>query len=329
LSKQFVKDLKIGSPVQSQFVVFDIQELAYSAPSRMGESFLKLMLGDVSGSIKGIIWDRSMVTEPIRQDDILLISGEVKDYHGPQLIINYFQKVSKEHVNRAYFQPVAVRKPAEMWEALLEVVVRRVTDEYLQELVKVLFQDEIIVRKFLTAPAAKVIHHNYLGGLLEHTLEVIEICLKLAAFYPDKINEPLLLTGAVFHDVGKIEEYDQESFTFQQTDRGRLLGHITIGLEILREKIKKVPLFPDPLRLELEHMLISHHGEKEWGSPEIPQTVNAFALFHADLISARMKQFMQVLESGVRNDLSWTKFDRFLGRKVFTGFKDNDDVFNE
>ncbi len=324
MSKQFVKDLKIGSPVQSQFVVYDIQELAFSASSRTGDSFYKLMLGDVSGSIKGIIWDRSMVAEPIRQDDILLISGEVKDYHGPQLIINYFKKVSKGNINRAYFQPVAVRKPVDMWEALQEVVSRHVTDEYLHELLKVFFADEALVRKYLNAPAAKVIHHNYLGGLLEHTLEVIEICLKIAALYPDIINEPLLVTGAVFHDVGKIEEYDQESFTFQQTDKGRLLGHITIGLEILRELITKVPLFPDSLRVELEHMLVSHHGEKEWGSPEIPQTINAFALFHADLVSARLKQFMQVMDSGTRENLQWTKFDRFLGRRVFTGFNSDD-----
>ena len=128
------------------------------------------------------------------------------------------------------------------------------------------------------------------------------------------------MTGAVFHDVGKIEEYDQESFTFQQTDKGRLLGHITIGLEILRELMAKIPLFPDSLRVELEHMLISHHGEKEWGSPEVPQTVNAFALFHADLVSARLKQFMQIMDSAAREDLQWTKFDRFLGRRVYTGF---------
>lgn len=315
-----MKDLKIGTPVQSQFVVYDVQEMAFSASSRTGDSFFKLMLGDVSGSIKGIIWDRSMVAEPIRPDDILLISGEVKDYHGPQLIINYFKKVNKENINRAHFQPVAARRPADMWEELQEVVSTHATDEYLQELLKVFFADEALGRKFLNAPAAKVIHHNYLGGLLEHTLEVIEICLKIAALYPDKIYKPLLVTGAVFHDVGKIEEYDQESFTFQQTDKGRLLGHITIGLEILRELMAKIPLFPDSLRVELEHMLISHHGEKEWGSPEVPQTVNAFALFHADLVSARLKQFMQIMDSAAREDLQWTKFDRFLGRRVYTGF---------
>lgn len=322
MGKQFVRDLKIGNPVQAQFVVFDVQELAFSSPSRAGDSFLKLMLGDVSGSIKGIIWDRSMVTEPIKQDDILLISGEVKDYHGPQIIINYFKKINKENINRAYFQPVAARKPAEMWEALQQAITEHVNDKFLLKLLNVLFADEIIVQKFLRAPAAKLIHHNYLGGLLEHTLEVIDLCLRIADLYPEKISVPLLVTGAIFHDVGKIEEYDQDSFTFQQTDKGRMLGHIVIGLGILREKIGEIPSFPDHLRLELEHMLVSHHGEKEWGSPEIPRTINAFALFHADLVSARLRQFLQVMGSGNGESLSWTKFDRFLGRKIFTGWKD-------
>jgi 3'-5' exoribonuclease len=320
LGKQFIKDLKIGSPVQSQFVVIDIQELSYSAPSRSGESFLKLTLGDVTGSIKGVIWNRAMVTEPIRQDEVLLISGEVKDYHGPQLNINHFEKISKEHINRAYFQAVSARDTQKMWAELLEIIDTDVTDNDLRELLRGLFADEHILQKFLTAPAAKTIHHNYIGGLLEHTLEVIEICLKFVELYPHNINKSLLITGAIFHDLGKIEEYDQESFTFQKTDPGYLLGHITIGLGILREQIKKVSSFPGNLGVELEHMLISHHGEKEWGSPEVPQTINAFALFHADLVSARLKQFMQIAEAGNKEELAWSRFDRFLGRKVFTGW---------
>jgi 3'-5' exoribonuclease len=322
LAKQFVKNLKIGNPVQSQFVVVDVQELAFSSPSRAGDSFLKLMLGDVSGSIKGIIWDRSMVTEPIRQDDVLLVSGEVKEYQGPQIIINYFEKIKRENINRAHFQRVAAREPVAMWEDLQQKIQRHVKNKYLLELLGQLFADEIILQKFLRAPAAKLIHHNYLGGLLEHTLEVVELCLKIAQLYPGKISVPLLVTGAIIHDVGKIEEYDQDSFTFQQTDKGRMLGHIIIGLGILREKIGKIPSFPEHLQLELEHMLVSHHGEREWGSPETPRTINAFALFHADLVSARLRQFLQVMGTSQGKPPSWTKYNRYLGRSVFTGWKD-------
>ena len=319
MGKQYVKDLKIGTPVQSQFVVVDIQELAYSSPSRSGESFLKLKLGDVSGSIKGIIWDRSIVTESINQDDVILVSGEVREYHGPQLIINYFEKINRNNINRAHFQAVSAKDPLVMWDELQGIIKGRVSDKYLQEFLSILFADEAFLNKFLSAPAAKVIHHNYLGGLLEHTLEVIEICMKFAALYPDRINESLLITGAICHDLGKTEEYDQESFSFQKTDKGHLLGHITIGLGIIREQFEKMPTFPDNLRVELEHMLISHHGEKEWGSPEVPQTINAYALFHADLVSARLKQFVQIIEAGSMEDTSWSRYDRFLGRRVFTG----------
>ena len=319
LAKQFIKDLKVGAPVQSQFVVIDVQEVAYSSPSRSGETFLKLRLGDVSGSIKGIIWDRSIVTEPIRQDDILLVSGEVKEFHGPQMVVSYFEKINKEHVNRAHFQAIAPKDPVLMWEELQEIVADRVTDQHLRELIRLLFEDESFVQKFMSAPAAKTIHHNYLGGLLEHTLEVINISLKFADLYPGKFNEPLLVTGAICHDLGKIEEYDRDSFTFQKTDKGQLMGHITIGLGMIRDLLAGIPSFPAGLRTELEHMIISHHGEKEWGSPEIPQTINAFALFHADLVSARLKQFIQILETGGGDDPSWSRFDNFLGRKVYKG----------
>ncbi len=320
MSKQFVKDLKIGSQVQSQFVVADVKEISYSAPSKSGEYFIKLLLGDVSGTIRAIIWDRSMVTEPIRPDDVLLVSGEINEYQGPQLVINYFQKMKNEQINRRYFQPSSARDAHEMWCNLLRVTAEHVEDSHLNRLLQEIYQDQSIVERFMLAPAAKTIHHNYLGGLLEHSLEVVEISLKIAALYPEKLDRSLLITAAILHDIGKIEEYDLDSFTFQQTHRGRLLGHISIGAAIIREKMKEQPDFPATLQLSLEHMILSHHGEKEWGSPEVPQTFEAFALFHADLLSARMKQFSQVLEKHDKHDLPWTDWDRFLGRRAFTGF---------
>ncbi len=320
MSKQFVKDLKIGSQVQAQFVVADVKELSYSAPSKSGEYFVKLLLGDISGTIKGIIWDKSMVTEPIRPDDVLLVSGEVTDYYGPQLVVNYFQKLDKDKINRHHFQPSSSRDSREMWCSLLRITSQAVSNPYLNKLLQVIFDDQKILDRFMLAPAAKTIHHNYLGGLLEHTLEVAEICLKLIELYPEKLDGSLLVTGSVLHDLGKIEEYDLDSFTFQQTDRGRLLGHISIGAGMIREKVQEVSGFPDPLMLALEHMILSHHGEKEWGSPEVPQIFEAFALFHADLLSARMKQFFHVMDKNHQKDSTWTEWDRFLGRRVFTGF---------
>lgn len=304
--------------MQSQFFVVDLSELPFASPNRSGESFLKVMLGDISGTIKGIIWDRSIMHEPIYTDDVLYISGEVKDYYGPQLNINSYEKVDRDKIKRAYFQEVSKRDPEEMWLDLQNITAVAVKDNYLATLLDRFFMDTDLTARFKLTPAARVIHHNYLGGLLEHTLEVIATCRHAATLYPRQLNESLLISGAIFHDMGKIEEYNIESLSFQQTDRGRLLGHIAIGLEILRNKINEIIGFPQGLKMELEHMLLSHHGEKEWGSPEIPQTFDAFTLFHADLLSARLKQFQQVMNRSGTGDGSWTKRDRFLQRSIFT-----------
>ncbi|MEW5919954.1 MAG: HD domain-containing protein [Bacillota bacterium] len=319
MGKQFVKDLKIGNYVQSQFFVVDVSEQPFSSPNRSGETFLKVMLADISGTIKGIIWDRSIMHEPIYTDDVLNISGEVKDYYGPQLNINCYEKVGRDKINRSYFQQVSERDPEVMWLELQNITAATVRDTHLSALLDLFYIDRGLVERFKLSPAARIIHHSYLGGLLEHTLEVIATCRHAAVLYPRQLNESLLITGAIFHDMGKIEEYNMDSLSFQQTDRGRLLGHIAIGLEILRGKIAALPAFPQGLKMELEHMLLSHHGEKEWGSPEIPQTFAAFTLFHADLLSARLKQFEQVMSRGGAVDGAWTKRDRFLQRSIFTG----------
>jgi 3'-5' exoribonuclease len=319
LSKQFVKDLKIGSYVQSQFVVVDIRELSFSSPARSGEYFLKLLLGDISGTIKGIIWDRSLVGEKIRLNDVLFVTGEVKEYYGLQLVISSYNKVEKEKINRNFFQASSSRNTEEMWNRLKEIVKQDITEKNLSQLLEIFYEDYELVEKFKLSPAAKVIHHNYLGGLLEHTLEVVEICRHISELYARQVDKSLLMTAAVFHDIGKIEEYDLDSLTFEQTDRGRLLGHISIGMDILRKMLAKLPLFPGDLKMKLEHMIISHHGEKDWGSPEVPQTFNAFTLFHADLLSARLKQFQQVMEKNQGNTSGWTEWDRFLERRIYTG----------
>ena len=321
MSKQFIKDLKIGSYVQSQFFVVEVNEQSFSTPNRAGETFLRVILGDVSGTIRGIIWDRSLLPEPIHADDVLNISGEVKDYYGLQLNINCCEKMSKDKINRAYFQQSCERDQGEMWAELQNITAAAVKDIHLSALMDRFYADKNLVERFKLSPAARVIHHSYLGGLLEHTLEVIGFCRHSVSLYPQQLNEPLLITAAIFHDIGKIEEYNLDSLSFQQTDRGRLLGHISIGVELLRRMMADVLGVPDGLKLELEHMLLSHHGEKEWGSPEIPQTFNAFTLFHADLLSARLRQFAHVMERGEVNT-AWTKFDRFLQRRVFTGFSE-------
>lgn len=317
MKKQMIKDLRVGDEVETQVLVIEINKTAFSSPHRAGEYFLKLTLGDVSGRVKAVMWDPPSDGEEIGQDDIIFIRGSVTDYHGPQVVISEMRRLDPTRVNRAFFQPVSERDSREMVAELEAIINEEINDRDLQALLKAFFGDAEFARRFAQAPAARTVHHNNVGGLLEHTLEVVEICRCLVKLYPHKINPDLLLTGAILHDIGKVEEYKQDSISFDFTDRGKLVGHISIGKEMLDTRLAGLATFPAELKLELEHMILTHHGMREWGSPEIPKTIHAFALFHADLVSARMNQFITVINKHVPESGEWTEWDRFLERSIF------------
>jgi 3'-5' exoribonuclease len=317
MKKQMIRDLRVGDEVETQALVLEVNRSAFSSPHRAGEYFLKLTLGDVSGRVKAVMWDPPSGDEAVQQDEVVFVRGSVSDYHGPQVVVSDMRKLDPAKVNRAFFQPVSERDPAEMKAELKAVIEEEIADGHLKALLEVFFSDGEFARRFALAPAARTIHHNCVGGLLEHTLEVIALCRKLAALYPQQIQTDLLLTGAILHDIGKIEEYRQDSISFDFTDRGKLVGHISIGKEMLDQKLADLPDFPPALKLELEHMILTHHGMREWGSPEVPKTIHAFALFHADLVSARMNQFLGIMEKHVPESGDWTEWDRFLERSIF------------
>ncbi len=325
MKKQMVEDLRIGDEVETQALVVEANLTPFSSPHRAGEYFLKLTLGDVSGRVKAVMWDPPPESEAVQQDDVVFVRGSVSDYHGPQVVVSDLRRLDPAKVNRAFFQAVSGRDPAEMTAELEAVIKQEVQDKNLKALLAEFFADGEFVRLFSTAPAARTIHHNCVGGLLEHTLEVIAICRSLAELYPRQIQLDLLLTGAVLHDIGKIEEYRQDSISFDFTDRGKLVGHISIGKEMFDRKMAALPDFPPDLKLELEHMMLTHHGMREWGSPEVPKTIHAFALFHADLVSARMNQFAKIMDKHVPESGDWTEWDRFLERSIYIRPNDEQD----
>ena len=309
--------------METEVLVVDAQLTNYSSPNRAGEQFMRLILGDKSGTVRGIIWDIKKIPHTIKKGDVLSIRGDVNEYHGLQVIVKEAYKISSENIDRSLFQPVANKAPEIMFKELEEIINENVKDQYLVALLNSFFGDEDFLKRFKEAPAAKTIHHNYIGGLLEHSLETAIFCQKIALMHPDYINKDLLITGAVLHDIGKVEEYDSDSFNFDITNRGKLIGHITLGRDILRAKIEKIDGFPEDYKLEMEHILLSHHGQREWGSPEIPKTIHAFAVFHADLVGARLNQFALVLKKGLLTDDDWSEWDRYLERSIFTkNFKD-------
>ena len=317
MKKQLIRSLQIGDEVETQVLVLECSRRTYSAPHRAGEYFLKLLMRYVSGSVKAILWDTAQLKEKLQKGDVLFVRGEVGEYYGPQVVISALRQLDPEKVNRSFFQPVSERDPREMFLELKGIINEEIEQPYLKLLLLSFFNDKDLARRFAQAPAARTIHHNYAGGLLEHTLEVIGICRHLAALYPEQIQLDLLITGAILHDIGKIEEYDPASLSFEFSDRGKLVGHISIGKEMLDQKIRQIPAFPSSLKLELEHMILAHHGSREWGSPEIPKTIHAFTLFYADLVSARLNQFVRLMEKQPPSGSDWTEWDRYLERSIY------------
>jgi 3'-5' exoribonuclease len=316
--KQFVKDLGVGDTVQSQFLVTEKALVSFNQPSRAGEQFLRMQLSDISGSIRAVVWDKG--PEAARKfsiGDVVYVRGEVSEYRGLQLVVYHLEPVPAADVEKSQFQPVAPRGRGEMLDEMAKVL-GSITNPYLARLMHEFFDERDFLEAFAEAPAARSVHHNYLGGLLQHSLEVAALCRKFLEFHPG-LNASLLFSGALLHDIGKIEEYDCSGLSVELTTRGKLIGHIAIGKEMLDARIARVEGFPDNLRVELAHMLLSHHGQKEWGSPEVPKTFEAFTLFHADLVSARLNQFSLVVGRGSGSDSGWTDWDRLLERSVFLG----------
>lgn len=322
LKPQFVEDLKPGDKVHSSFAVASKTLASYSPQSsRAGEMYLKLTLMDATGSIEARVWDAAEHrSKGFDVDDIVFVSGQVVDFNGLQVTINKIKRVPKKQTNLSDYQSSASKGI----QALIEEMTRlreSITDRSLKDLLNMFFSDPEFVHAFTHAPAGKSIHHSYLGGLLEHTLEVAKFADLAASMYPSVTNRDLLMAGAILHDIGKIKEYDLDSLTFQLTDKGKLLGHIVMGYEMVSGAISALPGGFDayPFGTELLHIVLSHHGKREWGSPEIPKTLNAFIIFHSDLCSARYNQFASLI-TGHKDPFSlWTLWDKYLERSVFIG----------
>ncbi|HHY59264.1 MAG TPA: CRISPR-associated endonuclease Cas3'', partial [Clostridia bacterium] len=199
----------------------------------------------------------------------------------------------------------------EMWEELQQKIAG-IANPHLQSLVRQIFGDETLAEQFRRAPAAKAHHQAYLGGLLEHTLNVVKLAEQIAAAY-EGVDRDLLLTGALLHDIGKIYEYRYDVF-IDYTDAGRLLGHIVIGAGLVQERLRDLPDFPETLKLKVLHMIVSHHGRYEWQSPKRPKFLEAAILHQADYLDAEVDKFLQARNNYPQD--SWP-YSRALERYIF------------
>ncbi len=271
---------------------------------------LEMELSDSSGTIKGIIFeDAENVDAGLSVGKVYNIKGMLGTFNRERRIIITPSNVLELTEEDIYaYLPRSERDIEEMWTQLLGLI-RVVKDRHMSGLLKYIFVDDReFADKFKKAPAAVFYHQNYVGGLLEHTLKVVNICMVLAKEY-ENINRDLLITGALLHDVGKVLEY--RVFPLERTYEGRLLGHIALGYNMVKSKIDNLRSlpgtgFPKVLELGILHMILSHHGKLEWGSPVVPMTPEALVLHYADVIDSKMWSVFNKLKEAERQGDVWT-----------------------
>lgn len=313
MKKQFIADIRAGDRVDDIFVLYE----KILSQKKDGDNFLNVTFSDKTGTIKGVVWDNvDQIAAGITSGDFAHVKGSVSDYRGTlQVVVKNMEPYSPDRVDPSDFLPQTSRDIEGMFERLMKRT-DSITTDYLKALIDAFFKDKEFVNKFKTAPAAKKMHHAYIGGLLEHTLSMSSLADKIAGHYSG-INRDLLLSGAILHDIGKIDEFEYQ-FKIDYSDKGRLLNHIVIGIKMVDDKLSGIEHFPEDQMLLLKHMIVSHHGTREFGSPEPPKTIEAVLLNYIDEIDSKVNAIRDFIASE-DPDETWTSYHRLLERHFYKG----------
>ena len=310
----YLKDIKQGEKVASTFLVAE-KNMAFSLK---GSPYLNVRLKDKTGELDGKVWDNAMeLDQQFKKGDIIYIEGKAANYKNSiQISIVKIVKNAWEDVEPADYLPAAKGEVVAMFDEMLAYV-EKIQTKPLQDLLQAFFRDQKTVELFQRAPAAKGFHHIYLGGLLEHTLSVVRLLEKVSEHYPT-LNKDMLITGGILHDIGKIYEFSYDHI-IDYSDEGRLIGHIVMGVEMIDKKIDTIPDFPPQLALELRHIILSHHGEFEFGSPKRPKTLEALVVHYIDDLDAKFNAFQILITDSTNTDSDWTNYNRLLERFIYKG----------
>ena len=309
----FVNQIKAGQAVEDTFLVREMSR----AETRSGKPYLMLTLMDRSGEIAGRLWENADafldVCEP---GNLVQVNGQAQEYRGTlQVKIESVLPADKNEAEIELFLQVSKKNIAEMAGEITSLA-KSVQDPFYRKLLLAFFRDSSFFMEFKQAPAAKSMHHAYLGGLLEHTLAVAQLASMLADFYP-ALDRDLLMTVALLHDIGKTREFAFAAFPFDYTDRGRLVGHLVIGVEMIQERVKTIPNFPEDLATRLQHLVLSHHGRHEFGSPALPMMSEAFVLNFLDDLDAKLNFLGRLEEQATTAGYQWSDFQRTLERFLY------------
>jgi 3'-5' exoribonuclease len=284
--------------------------------TRRGEPFMTILLSDCTGDVEAKVWERVSELAPLfHEGDILEVEGQASSYRGQVQLTLASLKPGTENVDAALFLESSPRDASDMMQELRGIL-RGMGNAHLRSLVDLFLSDHEFVSLFKKAPAAKNFHHSYIGGLLEHTLSVCNLAIRVAQHYP-QLDADLLLTSAFLHDIGKVRELEGH-FQIEYTDEGRLLGHLVTGVVMLEKRLEELKNFPRGLSLLLKHLFLSHHGEYEFGSPKKPKLLEGFALHLIDDLDAKINGLERFMERD-RKEGAWTGFNRLVERYLLKG----------
>ncbi|MCH2177736.1 MAG: HDIG domain-containing protein [Mariniblastus sp.] len=319
MSRRYVNELSDGETVDQIFLASEKQ----LRPNRQGNLYLQVRLSDKTGSITAMMWNASQKQyDGFENGDFIQVKGASQLYNGGmQVLAKGITKVAADNIDETEFTTLSNSTLEKMTSRIAELL-RSMRNIHLQNLAECFLVDDEFMRQFRSAPAGIKNHHAYRGGLLEHTLSLMEVATVVAPHYPG-LDPDLLLMGAFLHDMGKTKELTYEP-DLGYSDSGQLLGHLIQGVDMLDEKIQSTTkqsgeAFPANLSVRLKHMIVSHHGQYEFGSPKLPMTLEAIALHHLDNMDARMHCAQQMIEEDVNTDSQWTIYNPSIGRKIYKG----------
>lgn len=317
-----IKAITGNKPVSGRYLIVENQ----LRTAKNGSNYLALKLSDRTGEIAAKVWDADeTVYQRLEVGKIVELCNIQPKLFKEQIQLEWdaknngaFKLLLDSEVDFGEFLPHAPGNLSEYWNYINDTI-QAIDEPSLKKVLKVFFDDRDFVNQFIRVPAAIKRHHAYIGGLLEHTAGVVAMCRAAADYYP-LVNKDLLLTGAIIHDIGKTKTYRLEK-GFDGTDQGKLLGHLVLGVNLVEQAIfdqfgKRAEDMDDPLLLSLIHLLVSHHGIMEWGSPVEPLTLEACILHHADNMDAQVTKFLTIIRNQTQ-DTPWATFDPGLGRSIY------------
>lgn len=319
MARRYVSQLNDASQVSEVYRASGKQ----LRPNRNGNLYLQVRLSDRTGSVMAMIWNANdRLYRSFQNGDYVYIEGTAQVYNGAiQVIATQIERVEPVTINEEEFFQAGSVDIGLLTDRLTEML-RSLENVHLRNLAECFLVDELFMERFRQAPAGIRIHHAYRGGLLEHVVSLMELAQLIGPRYPG-LDTELLTVGALVHDIGKTVELS-DSIELEYTDEGQLIGHVTLGIGLLEKKCCEAEQLvgeavPHDLVLQLKHMIISHHGEYEFGSPKLPMTPEAIALHYLDSLDSQVQSFVELIEGDPNADSCWTAYQANLRRKLYKG----------